>query len=83
MCLGGGAPKVEAPKPVPLPNVAAPAPPPREAPKAREPVQAPGKTPDVQLGTKKKSSKNRSSITSAAGKTGAPNIGSTSGTLNI
>ena len=83
MCLGGGAPKVEAPKPVPLPPVAAPAPPPREAPKAREPVQAPGKTPDVVLGKTKQKTNNRSSITSAAGRTGAPNTGSTSGTINI
>ena len=84
MCMGGGAPKApKAPKPVPLPPVAAPPPPPREAPAARQPVQAPDQTPDIQLGTKKKSTKNRSSITSAAGRTGAPNIGSTSGTINI
>ena len=83
MCMGGGAPKVETPKPVPLPPVAAPAPPPREAPAARKPVQAPDKTPDVVLGKKQKSTNNRSSISSAAGRIGAPNTGSTSGTINI
>ena len=83
MCMGGGAKTPKAPDPVPLPPVAAPPPPPREAPAARKPVQAPDKTPDVQLGTKKKSAKNRSSITSALGRTGAPNIGSSSGTINI
>ena len=84
MCLGGGgAPTVEAPKPVPLPAQAAPPPPPREAPAPRKPVEEAGKTPDVQLGSKKKTRQNRSSITSAAGRTGAPNIGASSGTINI
>ena len=84
MCMGGGAPKApEAPKPVPLPPVAAPAAPPREAPAARKAVEAPTNTPDVVLGKKQKSTNNRSSITSAAGRIGAPNTGSTSGTINI
>ena len=88
MCLGSGGggggstPKPEIPKPVPLPPIAAPPAPPRQAPKPREAVEEPNKTPDVVLGKKQKQ-KNRSSITSSAGKVGAPNIGTSSGTINI
>ena len=83
MCIGGGPPRPEVPKPAPAPPVAPPAPPPKEAPAPRKAIESPNNAPSLVLGSKKKKTKNRSSITSAAGRTGAPNTGSPSGTLNI
>lgn len=83
MCIGGGGPQISTPPPAPLPPQAPPPAPPKQAPAPRKAVEDPNNTPNLVLGSKKKRTKNRSSITSAAGRTGAPNTGSTSGTLNI
>ena len=82
MCIGGNnAPKV--PDPVPVAPTPAPAAPPREPTAARKPVEQAGVTPDVQLGTKKKSTVNRSSIKTSSVGAQSPNTGSRPGGLNI
>ena len=85
MCLGGQpsykAPEV--PKPVPMPPVAAPAAPPRQPTAPRKAVEEAGVTPDVQLGTKKKTTANRSSIKTSQVGIKTPNTGSKPGGLNI
>ena len=83
MCLGGGPKAPSAPAPVPMPPAPLPAEPPRQAAQPREPVEAPGTTPDVQLGNRVKSSKNRSSIKTSKVGVQAPNTGSKPGVLNI
>ena len=85
MCIGGqqSAPAPVVPKPVPLPPVAAPAAPPREPTAPRKAVEEAGVTPDVQLGTKKKSTANRSSIKTSQVGVQSPNTGSRPGGLNI
>ena len=84
MCMGGGsAPTPTVPKPVPAPPTPAPAAPPREPTAPRKAVEEPGVTPDVQLGTRKKSTKNRSSIKTSQVGVQSPNTGSKPGGLNI
>ena len=80
MCIGGSQPPSV--KAVPAPPAPVPAPPPREAAAPRKPVEAPGSAPDVQIGTKK-TSKNRTSLTSSNAGSVSPNTGSKPGALNI
>lgn len=83
MCMGGSAPSPSVPKPVPAPPTPAPAAPPREPTAPRKPVEEPGVTPDIQLGARKKATKNRSSIKTSQAGTQSPNTGSQPGGLNI
>tara|TARA_B110000003_G_C16184904_1_gene352925 strand:+ start:94 stop:339 length:246 start_codon:yes stop_codon:yes gene_type:complete len=81
--MGGGAKTPEVPKPVPMPPAPQPTAPARQATQARKPIEDPGVTPDVQLGNRVKSSKNRSSIKTSKVGVQAPNTGSKPGALSI
>ena len=82
MCFGGG-PSPSVPKPVPMPPPPKPTAPAREAAEPRKPVEDPGQAPDVQLGKRKTTSVNRSSIKTSKVGIQAPNTGSKPGALNI
>ena len=87
MCMGGGGggstPKPEIPRPVPMPPTPLPTAPARQAVQPRKPVEAPDKTPDVQLGNRVKTVKNRSSIKTSKPGAQSPNTGTKPGALNI
>ena len=86
MCMGGGGQRQstpEVPRPVPMPPTPLPTAPARQAVQPRKPIEEPGKTPDVQLGKREKSSTNRSSIKTSKVGAQSPNTGSKPGALNI